>query len=185
MQNLRFIKSEGIVISRTNYKEGDRLVKLFSKNYGKITLLARGARKTRSRKRGSIEVFSRLKFSAYRKDGVGVLTETFLIDSYPDIRKNIRKVALSYFLLEVVNNLTRIEERSDSDCKVYELLVSTFEGIRKRKDLRNIKKEFSTEILSILGFWNKSKLIDNPEHLIRSLTERELNSVRVGRSLIF
>lgn len=185
MKSSRILKSEGIVISRTNYGEADRLIKVFSKDYGKLMLLAKGARKAKSKKRGSIEVFSKLKFSAYRRNGIGVLTEALLSDFYLDVRKNLKKVSLSYFLLEVVDSLTRMDESNVSNSHVYEILVDTFNDLKKRSDLRTIKKEFSIEILATLGFWTRDKFIENPENLIESLVEKKLNSVRVGRSLFF
>ena len=42
--------------------EADRILIIFSKKYGKITLLAKGIRKLGSRKRGHLEIFSKVKF---------------------------------------------------------------------------------------------------------------------------
>jgi len=56
--------SEGIILSRKNYGEADRILTVFSKNYGKVTLLAKGIRKLISKKRGHLEIFSEVKFSA-------------------------------------------------------------------------------------------------------------------------
>lgn len=181
MLNTRFLKSEAVVISRYNHGEGDRLLKLFSYDYGKITLLAKGVRKTNSKKRGSIEVFSKLKFSAYKKSGIGVLTETYLSNAYLDLRKSVKKVALSYFLLEVIDKLTQSEE---TNVEVYDLLVRTLTDIQNRHDLKNIKNEFSSEILVILGFWPKGKKLDNPEYVIQSVIDKRLSSIRIGKSLI-
>jgi len=56
--------SKGIVLAKRNFSETDRIIVLYTKNLGKISLIAKGVRKLKSRKRGSLEVFNLISFSA-------------------------------------------------------------------------------------------------------------------------
>jgi len=50
-------KTEAIVLKRVSFGEADRLVTVFSRNRGKLTLLAKGIRRLTSRKKGHLELF--------------------------------------------------------------------------------------------------------------------------------
>ena len=54
----RYYKLEAIVLSKKRIGEADSLVKVYSRQMGKTTLLAKGVRKPTSRKRGSLDNFS-------------------------------------------------------------------------------------------------------------------------------
>ena len=80
---MRTYTVEGIVIKRQNIGEADKLITLFTETLGKITLLARGIRKSSSRRVGSLELFNQVKVSAARGRGeLDTLTEVQLLNSF-------------------------------------------------------------------------------------------------------
>src|SRR3989344_8334314 len=93
----RTYSSDCIVLSRRNYGEADRILTVYSRHYGKLKLLAKGVRKPKSKKRGHIEVFSRLRFSASKGKGIDIITEAELIEPYDFLRRDLRKTSLAYY----------------------------------------------------------------------------------------
>src|SRR3990167_232676 len=91
--------SEGIVLARKNYGEADRIIVIYSKHFGKLRLLAKGVRRPKSRKRGHIEVFSRLKFQVSRGKGMDLITEAEIIQNFSEIRKSLKKVTVAFFCI--------------------------------------------------------------------------------------
>lgn len=59
---LRTYSSEGIVLSRKNYGEADRILVILSKNFGKLSLLAKGIRKIKSKKEEVLKFSAKLNF---------------------------------------------------------------------------------------------------------------------------
>ena len=55
----RQFRTQAIVLSRRDFGESDRLLKLFTPDYGKISAVAKGARKPKSKVGGHIELFAR------------------------------------------------------------------------------------------------------------------------------
>ena len=104
--------SEGIVISRKNYSEADRILVIYTNDYGKLFVMAKGVRKLKSKKRGHLEVFSHIKFSASKGSGIDVMTEVESINDFHKIKKDLKKVALAYYFMEVVFKLTSQEEKN-------------------------------------------------------------------------
>ena len=55
---MKQISTTGVILSRVNYKEADRILGVITPNYGKVRLMARGVRKIKSKLAGGIELFS-------------------------------------------------------------------------------------------------------------------------------
>lgn len=177
----RTYSSEAVVLSRKNYGEADRILTVFSRHFGKLRLLAKGVRKPRSRKRGHIEVFSRIRFSVSKGNWLDIITEAELIDSYDIIRKDLKKVAVAYYICEVMNYATREEEKNQD---IFEKLVFYLSLIGRENKLGIIRKQFVYDILVDLGFWPKGKILQNPDLMIEEIIERKLGSARVGKKVL-
>jgi DNA repair protein RecO (recombination protein O) len=177
----RQYSSEGIVIARYKYSEADRLIVIFSRDYGKLSLLAKSVRRPKSRKRGSLEVFSRLKFSAARGKSLDILTETDLIDSFSDLRGSLSKVALIYYYLEVVNKITRDD---DENAAVYDLLTSAIDELRRSSVSKKNREKFIKILLTELGYWPTDKVLKDADGVLAGIIEREISSFDVGRKLL-
>ena len=46
---MKFIETKGLIIKKVDFGEGDRIITVFSENFGKIDLLVRGIRKSKKR----------------------------------------------------------------------------------------------------------------------------------------
>lgn len=171
----------GIVIKRKNHQEADRILTVFSKQYGKISLIAKGIRKPKSRKRGSLEVFSYIKFSTSYGKFYDIMTEVEIIDYFKNIRKDLSKTAVAYFLLETAEKLTVFEEPNDI---VLEILLENLKKLETETKLKSFKEEYIRQILTKLGFWPLGKPMPNPDAILEEVIERKPFSARVGRKLI-
>ena len=177
----RTYSSEAIILARKNYSEADRIIVIYSKDYGKLSLIAKSVRKTKSRKRGSIEVFSHIRFSAARTKSLDILTEAEIISSFPLIRKNLKKVAVAYYFTEVIGRLTKEGEKNE---RLFSLLLKYIHALRKTTTLKKLKEGFVKEAVIMLGYWPKERPVKNLDTLLEEITERNINSVRVGKKLL-
>ncbi len=174
-------KSEGIILSTRNYSETDKILVLFTKHFGKQTLIAKGTRKLTSRKRGSVEIFSHVKFSATRGKSMGIITEIETISTYNPVRKTLKKVSLAYYFAEVILKTIRDEEKNK---ELYDYLLNVFSRLEKTKELKKLRLEFIKEALVILGFWPASRPLLDPDYALEKIMEKKLTTVRVGKELL-
>jgi len=177
----RNYSSEAIILYRTNYGEADRVVVLFTRHFGQIRLLAKGVRKPRSRKRGHLEVFSHIKFSATRSHGMDLLTEIETIDSFPEVRENLKRATVGYFLCEVIGRLTR---EGDIGEKVFREALTFLHKLKKSDNLRSLRKQFVIRLLVSLGFWSGDKELKDPDKMLEDVTESRVNTIRVAKALL-
>lgn len=178
---LKRYSSEAVVLQRRSFSEADRILTVYSKHYGKVSLIAKGVRKPESRKRGALEVFSLFKFSASKGKNLDLVTEAELIDSFKEIRKNLKITSVAYFLVEVVNRLTREDEKN---FELFSFLVDSLVELKESKSLRKLRENFIYQTLVILGFWPKGRNIENPDLVLEEIIEREISSRRVGKKLL-
>src|ERR1700690_946462 len=93
--------SEGIVLGRRNFGEADRILSIYSKDRGRISLIAKGIRRPKSKKRGHLEIFSLVRFQAIASRGIDLMTEADITDDFKAIRLSLPKVSLAYYFMEV------------------------------------------------------------------------------------
>lgn len=177
----RNYSSEGIVLGRKNYGEADRILSIYSLEFGRGSYLAKGIRKPESRKRGNLEIFSQIKFEAAGGKGINILTEVEMIDDFQPIRKSLHKIALSYYLMEVTGKITHEQEKNP---ELYYLILKYINKIKENTKLKKIKREFIIETLELLGYWPKGKELKEPDTLLEEVIERQLTTVRVGKRVL-
>lgn len=178
---IKTYSSEGIVLTRKNYGEADRILTVYSRHEGKLRLLAKGVRKPKSRKRGHVEVFSKIKYSAVKRNGMDLITEAELINSYDKLRLDLKRTSVAYYLCEVVDKVTREGENIEI---IYEELSAHLSQLEKSGNLKNLRREFVYKILIGLGFLPEGRDLEDLDKTLSEVAEREISSVRIGRQIL-
>ncbi|MEK7536214.1 MAG: DNA repair protein RecO [Patescibacteria group bacterium] len=177
----RTYSSEGIILSRKNYSEVDRILVVLSKHFGKVSLLAKGIRKIKSKKRGHLEIFSKVKFSAAKSHGLDIITEVETIKDYSKVRSNLNKISLAYYFCEVVNKITH-EDGHPSN--VYGLLSTALEQLGHETELKKLRLKFIYDLLTNMGYWPVAKKLVEADIVLDDVIERKINSIRVGKKVL-
>jgi DNA repair protein RecO (recombination protein O) len=163
--------TDGIVLARTNYGEADRIIKLLTPDHGKISLLARGVRKPKSKLAGGIELFSVSSITYIEgKGSIGTLISTRLEEHFGAIIKYIDRVQLGYELIKVLDRAT--EDQTESD--YFAMLRATFVALNDPMiDLKLIR------------FWFNAQLIGLSGHVPNLQTDAAGRSLNPGQTYIF
>ena len=178
---MRSYSSEGIILSRKNYGEADRILIIYSKNYGKLSLLCKGIRKIKSKKRGHLEIFSQIKFSAVKGHGFEIMTEAETVNDFAGVRVNLNKISLAYYFSEVVNKITHEDGHSST---VYSLLFTALNELEEETELKKLRMKFIYNLLTEMGYWPVSKKLLDADIALDDVLERKINSVRVGKVVL-
>ncbi|HET9173722.1 MAG TPA: DNA repair protein RecO [Candidatus Saccharimonadales bacterium] len=141
--------TQGIILSRTDYGEADRIITLLTPDHGKLRLMAKGVRRVKSKLAGGIELFSISHIAFIQGRGeVGTLVSTRLITHYGDIVKDITRVQAGYDLIKVMNKATEDEPEKE----YFVLLNDAFSVLNDASiDLVLIKTWFSAQLLGLSG----------------------------------
>ncbi len=149
MSRQRTFRSEAIVLRRFDFGEADRMLTLYSKEYGKIKALAKGARKPQTRKTGHVELFMRTNFLFAKGKNIDIVTQAELVEAYPSLREDLFRTTYAIYSLELVDGLTA---EADQDVRKYELLANTLRWFEEAEEARLVARYFELHLLSLAGF---------------------------------
>lgn len=148
---MKQLLTRGIVLSRTDYGEADRILTLLTPDHGKLRLMARGVRKAKSRLAGGIELFSTTELTYMKGRGeIGTLISARLIKYYGHIVQDIGRVQLGYEIIKMLHKAT--EDQPEPE--YFELLEQAFAALDDHSiDLALIRLWFSAQLLRQAGHW--------------------------------
>ena len=160
MQN-KDVRVLGYVLKRTNYGEVDRILNLIT-SQGKISAIAKGVRKEKSKLAGSIEMFTLADFNIHLGRGeFGVVTGAKMVKHYGEIVKDFGKMELAAMILKRANKLA---EGSDNP-EYFKIVDQSLATIDIGTDLRLI------EAWSLLNF---KKAMGEEVNLYRDVSGEKL-----------
>lgn len=142
-------KTEGIILRTVDYGEGNKILTVFTKEMGKIGMMARGARKTKSRLAAVSQPFILAHFIYQTGSGLAVLNQGEIISAFPRVRSDLHKTAYATYLLELTDRLTEDKERASL---LYGNLLSSLSQIENDKDAEIIARIFELKILAMHGY---------------------------------
>ena len=96
-------KIEGIVLRRRSIGEADRLVTVLSRDRGKLTVVAKGARKPRSRLGGRLEPPTRFRALVAEGRTLDVISQVDVIDPYRRLRSALAPIGMTNIVLEMAD----------------------------------------------------------------------------------
>ena len=99
-------KTEGIVLSRRPYKNNDKLVRVFTRDYGKLTTRAISARKITSKLSGHLEPFIRADFHIARSKTIDIIAGSNTVDAHTTLRTSLQHTAMAGFFAEIIDQFT-------------------------------------------------------------------------------
>ena len=145
---MREIRCEGIVISKTEYGEGDLYVTIFTENEGKISFNVKGIRKSKTREQSAVDILTCSNFIFIKKNENYSIRKFETVNSYSVIKSDIDSISMGLYTISVVNKLSHDGSISS---KNYELLKKTLNYFEKK----NKKEENLLCVLYFLYKWSE------------------------------
>jgi len=112
-------KTEGIIIKRNNFLESSLILDIYTKDYGKVEAVARSARKAKGKLKGHLELFLWTELILAHGKSIDTITSSLTIESFSNLRNNLKLSYGAYYILELVNKMT-VEEYQDE--RIFDLL---------------------------------------------------------------
>jgi len=138
-----------IVLRRFNFGETDRIVTLYTRERGKVSGIAKGARKPVSRLAGATEVLTFGKFQLANGRTLDVISQIDVKGSFPQIRADLHKSAHSMYLVEL---LDRFIEEQEANHDIFDLLLSALYLMERPNDPELITRMFELQFMTIVGY---------------------------------
>lgn len=142
-------KVEGVIIRTQNYGETHVIVTLFTDKVGKIGVIARGAKKPRSRMAAISQMFIHGQYLIRTGRGLGVLEQGEVIQSHRRIREDIVLTAYASYIAELTDKL--LDEKTPNYF-IYQQFIETLKGLTENKDPLVLTMMYEMKLYKIAGF---------------------------------
>ena len=142
-------KAEAIVIHRRDLSEKDRIVTFISPFEGKFDAVCKGVKKLTSPSGGKFEPFNRLNLFISTGKTLDVVSQSQLLDSFPQVRKSLEKTSAALYILDIIN---RFVEKYERNPKLYYLLKTSMEMLEKGINPRIAGLIFEIRFISLMGY---------------------------------
>jgi DNA repair protein RecO (recombination protein O) len=141
---------EAIVLRHADWGEADRILTLYTRESGKLRVVAKGARRIKSRKAGHLEPFTRVSLQLAKSRSVPIVTQAETADAYLPLRDDLVKTATASTVIEMLDRFT-YEDESENPA-IYRLLAETLGRIADLPDPWAAVRYYEIHLLDLLGY---------------------------------
>ncbi len=140
--------TKAIILRRVNYGEADRILTVITSTHGKLSLFAKGARRSKSKLAGGLELFcvSDVDFIDSPKD-LKTVVSTRLDRNFTDVVKNMDVALMAYDFLKVIDNGTE----PSCDDRYFVVLMHALESLHEGLPTKLAQSWFYANVLLLGG----------------------------------
>jgi len=148
-REIRSYRTQAIVLGHKDYGEADRILKIFTFEKGKITVIAKGVRRIRSRKAGHLEPFTRVNLQLAKGRNMDIVTQAETVDNYAGLRTDLQRVGYASYVVEVLDRFTYEEGQNIA---IFRLLANTLKRVESHPMPATVAHYYELRLLDLVGF---------------------------------
>ena len=145
--------TQAFVLNKKNFGDTSLICNLFSVDYGKIAIIAKGARSIKNPLGAILQPLNQIECIYYYKSGrnIQILKEASIIDKYFQLENNYTKINCALTISDLVNHINYAESPSKI---IFRLTKKIMEAINcsKEKDIEILFIFFQLQCLIYLGY---------------------------------
>jgi len=146
-------QTQGFILKTEDRGEANQILTIFTKDFGKLEILAKAIRKIKSKLRGGTREFCLSEIEFIQGKTYKTLTDASLIENFNNLRKDLRRLKIAYQIAELLDNLIKGQEKDE---KIWDLLNEIFEKLNNPQlpitSCQLLYYYFLWNFLSILGY---------------------------------
>lgn len=144
------IKINGIVIAENNMGDYDKMLTVLTPNFGKISCVAKGARRPQSALLAGTQLFCFGEYMMYKGTNTYHINSCETIEIFYNIRTDLDKLKYAIHINKIIQDIT---EENENCYRILQLHLNTLYTISETdKNLDLVISVFKMRLLSILGY---------------------------------
>jgi DNA repair protein RecO (recombination protein O) len=143
--------TQAVILRTVDFSESDRMVSCYTKDFGRLHGVAKGAKRSLKRFGSALEPFTLNEITFFMREHRGMvrLERCRIVRAFPEIAQNVRRVALGTYLLELILGLTPEHEKH---AEVYRLLVYYIDLLTQPSFRESMIHLFELRLFALLGY---------------------------------
>lgn len=152
---MKYYEVNALILTRRNIFEADRIITLFSKEFGKMQAIAKGVRLSKAKLAGNLEPFNECKLRLVRGKNLDIIIGAQTDQIYDYTKLSSKSLQMLYFISEILNRLSAIQH---PNIEAYELFLESSQGLLEDVDEILVAQYFGLKFLKSIG--SQPELID-------------------------
>lgn len=151
----RVYRTSAVVLRRRNQGDADRVLTLYTPGVGKLELLAKGVRKTTSRKAGHLEPFTHVALMAAKARTWDIVTEAQTIESFRHLRESLDNISRASYVCEIIDSFSEADDENQPLWDLLLLVLRELDILSSASDAfepQVLLRWFEIQLLSLTGF---------------------------------
>jgi len=145
-----YFKTDAVVLKKTKLSDSDLILTLFTRKSGKMTVVSKGARSSKSKLSAASHPFVFGEYNITTSDKWNYLNSVDINDSFYHLREDLTKLSYASYLLELTNHSVR---ENASNIRLFELLVELLNLMnRGDENYALLKIAYEYKLMDILGY---------------------------------
>ncbi|MFQ6616720.1 MAG: DNA repair protein RecO [Fidelibacterota bacterium] len=145
-------KTEAIVLKSFPYGDTSKIVRCYTQNYGKISVIAKGVRSGKMLRSGYLDPPNYLSLMFYHnpKRQLQIFSGAQFESVWPSLKKDMKKLSYGFAVVELID---RAVSGQEPHRELFRLMVDTLTSINESEGrINRIFWSYEIHVLSLLGF---------------------------------
>jgi DNA repair protein RecO (recombination protein O) len=138
-----------LLIRQRDLGEADRILTFFTRERGKVSAIAKGVKRARSKLAPVLQLFAQARVQLAAGRSLEVVTQARLEETFCHLREDMGRYASACYVAEMAQAMT--EEGAAAEW-VFELLAATLKGLDAGGETATLTRGFELKLLTGLGY---------------------------------
>jgi DNA repair protein RecO (recombination protein O) len=160
----RVYQTEAIIIKRFNLGEADRILTLYTPDYGKVKAVAKGSRRPKSKLGGHVELLTHSLLLLARGRNLDIVTQAQTINCFLPLKDDLKRMSCGLYISELVDSFTeeRIENRG-----IFQIMCDTLQQLTQTTNAGITLRYFELRLLDNSGYRPQLQKCANCNQMLR------------------
>ena len=145
----REYKTEAVIIRKTKSGEADRILTLYTPEYGKIDVFAKGIRRPKSKLAGHLELLTYSQINLARGRNLDTVIGAQTIDSFLNLKNDLMLTSSGLYAAELINQFSVAHVSSQ---QLFNLFLETLARLAKAESPDLTLRYFELHLLDLAGY---------------------------------
>ncbi|GJQ21490.1 MAG: DNA repair protein RecO [Bacteroidia bacterium] len=146
------VRTDAVVLKSMRFRDTSKIVTFYTRRFGKVAAVAKGARETKSKFGAALEPMTEVHLVLYKKAqrDLQLVSQCDIVKPFKNIHAGMERMQTALSVLELLHQLTHDEEENPA---VYALLTETLEAIDQAdRNFQNYLYAFELRFSALFGF---------------------------------
>ncbi len=145
-------KTEAIVLKSMKFRDTSKIVTFYTRSFGKLKAVAKGARETKSKFGAALEPMTRVSLVIYKKQNrdLQLISQCDILDVHKKVHSEMERMSIGLAMIELLERVTHDEEENAGLFSLISDCLTTLDN--SEKHYRSVLPAFELQMASRLGF---------------------------------